>query len=312
MFTTLVAHSGPSRFENSRRELRLFFMVAEPTKVLAPVPQYLASRWLAPALAFSMMIGVRGDVDDVVYKQEHQDNIFYKVYDFEMEENEVTKNFQVWLEAEIFGFDEFEERGRWIGTTRTLDSSRMAWSEARRKLWQWSHDHNATEINDKMAMIGDWRPDGGEVLQTSWDWNPTSLEVEDWHLGWNEPFGHGLNFMKKFVNGTNYELIFDIAATYVLVTMEWIASLFLFEFIDYTIMKMVFVLLAAMAGALVIQSKMRKEPKNMKGHLGSWAYQASRRTRAWWRTCCSWTSFWTNTGWLLGIQCLMTWWCPRS
>ena len=224
-----------------------------------------------------MMIGVRGDVDDIFYKQERQDNIFNKVYDFEMEENEVTKDFQGWPEAEIFEFEELEERDRWIGTTRTLDCSGVAWFEAKWKLWQWSHDHNATEINDKMAMIGDWRPDVDEFLQTSWDWNPTSLEVEDWHLGWNEQSGHGLNFMKEFVNGTNYELIFDIAPTYVLaiVTMEWIASLYIFEFIDYTIMKVVFVLLAAMAGALVIQSKMKKEPKNMKGHL------ALRRNRKW-------------------------------
>ena len=134
--------------------------------------------------------------------------------------------------------------------------------------WQWSHDHNATEINDKMAKVGDWNPDHDEVLEVSWDWYLASLEVLDWYLDLNEFYGHGVNFMEKFVNGTNYELISDIAPTYVLVTMEWVASLYIFEFIDYTIMKMVFVLLAAMAGALMIQSKMKKEPKNMKGPLG--------------------------------------------
>ena len=250
-------------------------MVAEPTKALAPVPRHLAWRWFGPALIFLMATAVRGDLDDILYEQEHQDDIFYKVYDFEKEENEVTKDFQVWPKAVIFGFGELEERERWIGTTKTFDSSSTTWFETGRMTWQWSHDHNATEINDKMAKVGDWNPDHDEVLEVSWDWYLASLEVLDWYLDLNEFYGHGVNFMEKFVNGTNYELIFDIAPTYVLVTMEWVASLYIFEFIDYTIMKMVFVLLAAMAGALMIQSKMKKEPKNMKGHLGL------RRNRKW-------------------------------
>ena len=76
----------------------------------------------------SMATAVRGDLDDILYEQEHQDDIFYKVYDFEMEENEVTKDFQVWPKAVIFGFGELEERERWIGTTRTFDSSRTTWA----------------------------------------------------------------------------------------------------------------------------------------------------------------------------------------